>query len=282
MKTILASLLSSLCILSATTMLAAEPLFPQAPGMVSYTYRNEFEKDFEGTLDTIAALGITDMEFSNLFGKTAAEIRTLLDEREMKCSTLGVSYVDVQTKTEEVANHAKTLGASFVRVAWIPNRQPFTLELAEQTAREFNEIGRRLRTEFGLTFCYHNHGYEFVTHGEGTLFDVLMANTDPRDVFIELDILWVKFPGADPVAILQKYGPRIKLLHLKDLRQGIVGDMSGHTDVENDVALGDGQIDIPGVLAAAKKAGVEHYYIEDESPSINIQVPKTIAYLKSL
>ncbi|WP_404304641.1 sugar phosphate isomerase/epimerase family protein [Neorhodopirellula lusitana] len=268
--------------LLSVTVTANEPLFPQKPGMVSYTYRNEFAKDFAGTLDTIVGLGITDMEFSNLFGKSASEIRTMLDQRGMKCSSFGVSYAALRNNTHEVAQNAKTLGASFVRVAWVPNRQPFTLELAEQTTREFNEIGRRLRNEFGLTFCYHNHGYEFAKHGDGTLFDVLMAQTNPQDVFIELDILWVQFPGADPVKLIQQYGPRIKLMHLKDLKKGIVGDLSGKTATENDVALGDGQIDIPGVLAAAKKAGVEHYYLEDESPSIETQIPKSIAYLKSL
>lgn len=274
--------LVAVCLLTATSVTADSPLFPQTPGMVSYTYRNQFAKDFEGTLDTIASLGITDMEFSNLFGKTATEIRTMLDQRGMKCSSLGVSYVDLRTNTNEVAANAKTLGASFVRVAWIPDRQPFTLELAEQTTREFNEIGRRLKQEFGLTFCYHNHGYEFAKHGDGTLFDVLMAQTNPQDVFIELDVLWVQFPGADPVEIINKYGHRIKLMHLKDLKKGVVGDLSGKTSVENDVALGDGQINIRGILAAAKNSAVEHYYIEDESSSIATQVPRSIEYLESL
>ena len=267
---------------SAVLSIASEPLFPQSPGMVSYTYRNEFAIDFEGTLDTIRAYGITDMEFSNLFGKTATEIRTLLDLRGMKCSSFGVSYSDLRSKTNEVSSNAKILGATFVRVAWIPDRQPFTLELAEQTTREFNEIGRLLKKEFNLTFCYHNHGYEFVAHGDGTLFDVLMAQTNPQDVFIELDILWAKFPGADPVEIIEKYGNRIKLMHLKDLKKGIEGNLSGTTSIENDVALGTGQLDIPAILVAAKKAGVEHYYIEDESPNIATQVPQSLLYLKSL
>ena len=276
-RTVLLVLLTTLITASAD-----EPLFPQTPGVVSYTYRNEFEKDFEGTLDTIVSLGITDMEFSNLFGKTAQEIRAMLDARGMKCSSFGVSYGDLRTHTNEVAANAKTLGASFVRVAWIPDRQPFTLELAEQTTREFNEIGRRLKKEFGLMFCYHNHGYEFQPYGDGTMFDVLMAQTNPQDVFIELDILWVHFPGADPVELVKKYGHRIKLMHLKDLKKGVVGDFSGKTSPENDVALGDGQIDVPGILAAARKGGVEHYYIEDESSQIAVQVPRSMAYLKSL
>jgi sugar phosphate isomerase/epimerase len=261
---------------------AQSPLFPDAPGVVSYTYRNQLAKDLPGTLDLIKSLGIVDMEFSNLFGKTASEIRELLDERGMFCSSFGVSYDDLRNRLTEVTTNAKTLGARYVRVAWLPSRQPFTLELAEKTAAEFNEIGKRLRLEFGLTFCYHNHGYEFVEHQDGTLFDVLMAQTNPQDVSFELDVLWAFFPGADPAALLERYGDRIKLIHLKDLRKGIKGDLTGKTAVENDVALGKGQLDIPAIIRAAKKAGVKHYYIEDESPSIATQVPESIAFLKGL
>ena len=257
-------------------------LFPQTPGMVSYTYRNSFQKNVAATLDTINALGITDIEFSNLFGKTAAELRALLDERDMRCSSFGTGYPDALGKTKEVGHNAKTLGAQYVRVAWIPHNGPFTLDLAKKTVADFNQIGKQLKDEFDLTFCYHNHGYEFEKYQDGTLFDYIVNNTDPRYVSYELDILWTVFPGQDPVALLNKYGNRFKLMHLKDLRKGVVGNLSGNTPVENDVALGTGQIDLPAVLKAAKKAGIKHYYIEDESPSIATQVPQSIAYLKGL
>ena len=71
-------------------------------------------------------------------------------------------------------------------------------------------------------------------------------------------------------------------MHVKDLRKGVKSDFSGKTPVENDVALDTGQLDIPAILKAAKKAGVQHYYIEDESPSIATQVPQSLAYLRSL
>ncbi len=276
------AVLNVAALICCTNMLAAEPLFRAMPGMVSYTYRNELAADMPGTLDLIKDLGITDMEFSNLFERSPAEIRQMLDERDMICSSFGTSYDDIRNKTELVASHAKTLGAKFIRVAWLPGRQPFTLALAEQTAAEFNEIGRTLRTEHGLTFCYHNHGYEFVPYENGTLFDVLMAKTNPEDVSIELDILWAFLPGADPAGLLKTYGDRIKLMHLKDLRHGVEGNLLGKTPVENDVALGTGQLDLPTILQAAKEAGVQHYYIEDESPSIATQVPQSIKFLKSL
>ncbi|OJV14743.1 MAG: sugar phosphate isomerase [Dyadobacter sp. 50-39] len=259
-----------------------KPLFPDEPGMVSYTYRRSLSKDVAATLDTIKALKVTDMEFSSLFGKTAAEIRKALDERGMKCSSFGVQYDDALNKTQEVGNNAKALGASYVRVAWVPHKGPFTLEMAQKTVEDFNKIGKQLKDEFGLTFCYHNHGYEFEKHGDGTLMDYIIQNTDPKYVSFELDMLWTFFPGQDPAALIAKYPGRFKLMHMKDLKKGVVGNMSGGTPVENDVALGTGQIDIPAVLKAARKAGVKHYYIEDESPSYAAQVPQSIAYLKSL
>lgn len=103
--------------------------------MVSYTYRHSFQKDVGATLDTIKSLGVTNMEFSNLFGRTAADIRKLMDERGMRCTSFGVSYNDLVNKTTEVGQNAKTLGASFVRVAWIPHEGPFTLDMAKKLLR---------------------------------------------------------------------------------------------------------------------------------------------------
>ena len=272
-----------LCTLATAGLRAAETAIqPFSPGVVSYTYREELKADVPGTLDKIKALGITDIEFSNLFGKTAAELRALLDARGLACSSFGVGYDDLLKKTELVATQAKTLGAHYIRVAYLPNRQPFTLELAQKTATEFNAIGKQLREQYGLTFCYHNHGYEFVKHGDGTLYDLLVASTEPADVSYELDIMWAFVPGADPAALLEKHGSRIKLLHLKDLKKGVPHDPAGKTASDNDVALGSGQIDIPAVVRAAQKAGVAHWYIEDESTRTATQVPETLRYLKGL
>ncbi|NHE59606.1 sugar phosphate isomerase/epimerase family protein [Cyclobacterium plantarum] len=258
------------------------PIFEEMPGMVSYTYRDSFSKDVAATLDTLQAMGIKDMEFSNLFGTTAAEIRKLLDERDMYCSSFGVGYPDLVNKTQEVAANAKTLGAKFVRVAWIPHESPFDLADAKKAISDFNKAGKILKEEHGLTFCYHNHGYEFYPYEDGTLFDYMTEETDPEYVSYEIDILWTFFPGEDPAALINKYPDRFKLMHLKDLKKGVDGNMSGGTPKENDVVLGTGQLDLPAILKAAKAAGIEHYYIEDESPVYYKQVPRSIEYLQGL
>jgi len=258
-------------------------LFPEAPGIVSFTYRNNFAKDVPATLDIVKGNGITDIEFSNLFKQTPADLRKMIDEKGIKCSSYGVSYDDLVNKTAEVAEAAKALGAQYVRVAGIPHKGAFTLDNAKQAVADFNKYGKILKDEYGLTFIYHNHGFEFQPYEDGTLYDYLVKNTDPKYVSLELDILWAYFPGQDPAQLLTKYGKRYKALHLKDLKKGVArGALTGSTAQENDVILGAGQIDIPAVLKAARKAGVKHYYIEDESSSSIEQVPQSIKYINSL
>jgi sugar phosphate isomerase/epimerase len=251
-------------------------------GMVSYTYRQSLQKDMATTLDSLKAMKVYDMEFSSLFGKKAVDIRKLLDERGMYCSSFGVSYSDALIKADEVAANAKALGAKFVRVAWIPHDGPFTKELADKTIADFSQIGQNLKENYGLEFCYHNHGFEFAPYEGGTFFDYIAKNTDSKFVNFEMDILWTFFPGIDPAKLLEQYPNRFKLMHVKDLKMGVIGNLSGGTSSENDVALGTGQLNLPAIMKAAKKAKIQHYYIEDESSLHAIQVPKSIKYLLSI
>ncbi|MFW5758696.1 MAG: sugar phosphate isomerase/epimerase family protein [Bacteroidota bacterium] len=257
-----------------------KPLVPD-PGVVSWTFRNQLSEDVPGTLDMIKEMGITNMEFSGLFGETPQSLRELLDEREMKCTSYGVSYDALVNDTQKVAEDALILGADYVRIAWIPHDGDFTIDHARKAVEDFNKAGKILH-ENGLFFCYHNHGYEFRPFQDATLFDYIVENTNPDWVSFELDILWVQHPGADPVELLKKYPQRFRLMHLKDLKKGVKGDFSGSTPRENDVVLGTGQIDIPGVLLAAQSTNIEHYYIEDESVDVISRVPQSLEYIKSI
>lgn len=282
-KTLVALCLTTTLLLGVTGSFAQKRKLYSFPiGVESYTYRNSFPKSVVATLDTIKALGITDMEAGAPKGMTPQEFKKLCDERGIKISSTGAGYEPIVKDPVEIVNRAKSLGASYVMVSWIPHQKGnFTLENAKKAVEDFNRVGKTLK-ENGLTFCYHNHGYEFQPHENGTLFDYIVKNTNPEYVSFEMDILWAQHGGADPVALLKKYGSRFKLMHLKDLKKGIKGDLTGGTPPENDVTLGDGQINIPEILRLAKKAGIEHYYIEDESNHEYEQMPKSIAYLKNL
>jgi sugar phosphate isomerase/epimerase len=255
-----------------------KPLVPD-PGVVSYTFRNQFSEDFVGTLDIILDMGITNIEFSSLFGKTAAEVRQLLDERGMVCTTLGVGYNALLDDIDQVIADAKTLGARHVRIGSLPRPDGvFDQELVEQAAVSFNRIGKVL-DEHGLHFSYHNHAFEFVPHGDATLYHYLIELTDPRYVSFELDTYWVMHGGYDPVVLLETYPDRFRLLHLKDLRKGVVGDYQMPSSRENDVVLGTGQVDWPAVLKAAQNTSIEYYYIEDETDDVVERVPLSREYI---
>jgi sugar phosphate isomerase/epimerase len=256
-------------------------LLKETPGAVSYTFRNEFAKDVPGTLDKVKAMGITNIEFSNLFGKTAPELRALLDERGMRCSSLGVGFADLNDKLETVVQNAKTLGVEFVRIGSVPHKGPMDLELAKKTIEDFNRFGQKLKDN-GLTFCYHNHGFEFEPYEGGTYFDYIVKNTNSDLVFFEMDVVWMHLPGQDPAAMLKKYPKRFKLIHLKDLKIGVPPSKAGSTPNENCVVLGTGQINYPEILKAAKKSAIKYYYIEDENLGAMQQVPQSLVYLKGI
>jgi sugar phosphate isomerase/epimerase len=261
---------------------AQKPLYTKPIGLQAYTFRGSWPNGIEATLDTIKSLGVTEMEGGPIKGMETAELRRQLDKRGIKMVSIGADYNELAKSADQTIKNAKILGAKYVMVAWIPHaKSGFTLENAKKAVEDFNRAGKTLK-ENGITLTYHNHGYEFVPYQDGTLFDYIVKNTNPEYVSFEMDILWTAFPGQDPAALLNKYGKRWKLMHLKDLRKGVKGDLTGNTPTTNDVALGTGSIDIPAVLRAAKKAGIEHYFIEDESPSYLQQIPVTIKYIKSL
>ena len=281
MKKILFYSILSLLLVQEVAAQKKKPLYTFPLAVQSYTYRNSFPKDPVGTLDLIKSLGITELEGGGAKGMTLEEFKKLCDERGIKIPSTGVGYEQLKN-TDEIISRAKTLGATYVMCAWIPHKgDNFTIEDAKKAVEDFNYTGKILK-ENGLTFCYHDHGYEFRPYEDGTLFDYIVKNTNPAYVSFEMDVLWTIHGGGDPVALLKKYGNRFKLMHVKDLKKGIKGDFSGHTPAENDVVLGTGQADFPNIFKEAKKAGIKHYFIEDESNQENINVPKSIEYLKGL
>lgn len=258
-----------------------KPLYTAPFGVQAYTFRRSFPNNVAATLDTIKMMGFTELEGGG--GRMPPEeFKKLCDERGISIPSIGAGYDQLVKNTDSVAWRAKILGARYVMTAWIPHTNgSFNFENAKKAVEDFNTAGKKLK-EHGLIFCYHVHGYEFWPHENGTLLDYIITNTNPEYVSFQMDVLWVQFGGGDPVALLKKYGDRWKTMHLKDLRKGVKKDRTGLTSPENDVPLGTGEIDIPGILREAKKIGIKHYFIEDESSNIITQVPQSIAYLKSL
>jgi len=258
------------------------PSFKGPVGLQLYSLRDQFSKDVPGTLDEVKKFGFKYAEVAGTYGMTPEQFTAQLAARGIKPIGAHFDYNRYRTDPEGVAQEAKSLGLQYAGVAWIPHQGDFDEKTCREAAAVFNHAGE-VMARHGLKFFYHVHGYEFQPHGQGTLFDLLMAETDPKRVSYEMDIFWVVFPNQDPVKLFQKYGRRWTLVHLKDMKKGTpTGALTGGTDVRNDVALGAGLMDLPAILKAAKKAGVKYYFIEDESPSSEQQIPQSLAYLEQV
>jgi sugar phosphate isomerase/epimerase len=252
-------------------------------GLQLYSLRDMFKQQgvIRG-LDQVQRWGFKYVEVADTYDLTPAEFKTELDKRGLIPIGKHFPYRQLRDDIDGVIRDAQALKLPYVGCAWIDHKAPFDEQQCRATAAVFNRAGEAL-SKHGMKFYYHNHGYEFYPHNEGTLFDLLMAETNPRYVFFQMDVLWTVFPGQDPAQLLKKYPTRWLLMHLKDLKKGVpTGSLSGHTELTNDVALGSGQVDWPALLRASQKVGIKYYFIEDESPTVVKQVPRSLKFLEAL
>ena len=252
-------------------------------GVQGWTFRKQFPADgVVATLNLIQKMGITELETGAAKGTTNEEFKKLCNDRGITIPSTGSSFDDLEKDPQKIIKNAKELGSKFVMCAWIPHKgDNFTIDDAKKAVEVFNSAGKTLK-ENGITFCYHPHGFEFRPYGNGTLLDYIFQNTNPENVSFEMDVLWVLHGGGNPVKLLEKYGNRWRLMHVKDLKKGVVGNFSGGTAAENDVVLGTGQADWKNIFRVSKKIGIKHYLIEDESEHEVENVPLSIEYLKNL
>lgn len=271
-------------LLLGMVLVVSSPLLAQKEiGLQLYSLRNEFKNDVEGTLDLVENWGIREIEGGGTYGLSMEAFKGLLRENKLKMVSVGADYNQLKNDPQSAIDNAKAFGARYVVCFWIPheNDDVFTIEHMREAAEVFNRAGKMM-AENGLSLCYHPHGYEFRPYHGGTLFDYLVTETDPRYLNFEMDVFWVKHPGQDPVALLKKYPKRFLLMHLKDRKHGTQGNQNGRADVETNVVLGTGDVGIEAIMREAKKAGVKHYFIEDESSHSVQQIPQSLEYLRTL
>lgn len=253
-------------------------------GIQLYSLRAQFTRNVPQTVETVKGFGIQEVELAGNYNLKNAAFREMLEHAGLKPVAGHFPMDRITGDTQAVAKECQELGIRYVGAAWIKGKGEFDIEAAHKAAADFNKAGKALAAH-GIKVFYHCHGYEFKhqdAQGRKPM-DILIQETDPRYVTFEMDILWVVFPGEDPAAWFGKYPGRWELVHLKDLKKGVqTGFHNGGTDPNNDVVLGTGQMDWPKILKAAKKAGVKHYFIEDESAWSVEHVPQTLKFLETV
>jgi sugar phosphate isomerase/epimerase len=251
-------------------------------GVQLWSFREQAKADPAAMLRMARGMGFTHVETAGLYGMTATQLAGALANAGLRATSMHVGYDDLKNHPDVVIADARALGARYVGLAWYPHQGAFTEADARRAIADFNQFGRTMK-DAGITFFYHNHGYEPVPYGDGTLLDLIIRETDPELVKFEMDVLWTWLPGVDPVALIRKYPGRFRLMHIKDMKPGIArGSLSGGVPDEQKAVIGQGQVNWPALLAAAQADGMVHYYIEDESPDPVANAPKSIAYLATM
>ena len=251
-------------------------------GVQLWSFREYLPKDLSGTLAKVRALGFREVEGAGLWKHTAAELRAALDAAGLRCQSAHMGFERLRDDAAGAFAEAKAIGASWVVCPWIAHNKEFTRDDALKSAEVFNNVAAAAERA-GLRFAYHCHGYEMLESPEGTRFDTLAQNTDPKRVTFQVDVFHTLHGGANPVELIQRYAGRVTSLHLKDLKKGVVIKKgTGVGTPADDVPVGSGQVDWPAVLRAAVKAGASLYYLEDESADPWGHIPQSLAYLKTV
>lgn len=221
-------------------------------GLQLYTVRTLADKDLEGTMAAVAAAGYRLVETHTLYGKSASELRAILDKNGLRSASGHYGLAELESSPDTVFATAKTLGQEWVVLNWLDpaHRTP---EFYKGFPALLNKFGTQAKAA-GLRFAHHNHDFEFDTLGGSTpVIETVMANTDPALVSFEADLYWVYKAGTDPLSFLERHPGRIAMIHLKD---------STAAPAKNMADVGAGVIEWAKILQAAQRTGVRYAYVE--------------------
>jgi sugar phosphate isomerase/epimerase len=238
-----------------------------------YTVREETARDMPGTLRRISELGYTAVEFAGFGGLSAEDLRNILDDHGLRASGAHVPFDSWETEPDAVITDLHTLDCAHAILPIAPPEFRRDEATVAKLAGSVNRWGELCRQD-GVTFSYHNHDFEFAPLDGTTMWEVLVRETDPELVYLELDLYWVRYGGADPKALLLNLGDRIPLVHLKDMASD---------EQRSDLPVGEGTMPWNGLLEAADAVGVQWYIAEQDNPrDALVDVRTSLQHLQEL
>jgi sugar phosphate isomerase/epimerase len=251
----------------ATTRVWAAAI--QRVGVQLYTVRDAMQKDFEGTLAKVAAIGYKEVEFAGYFDKPPQQIKEILSRNNLTSPSAHIDYASLTGDAwSKAIDAAKTIGHEYLINAWVDEavrKEPGSWKRIAETYNRAGEISQKA----GIQFAYHNHNFEFAPV-EGTLpYDFLLETCDPKLVQMEMDLCWITSAGKDPVDYFRRYPGRFPLVHVKGLSkkpaQGAATPIAQVLPDITDVGHND-IIDWKRIFAHSKEAGIKHYFVEHDVP----------------
>ncbi len=246
-------------------------------GIQLYTIREKIKEDFTGTLKHIAKIGYNSVEAAGysdrkFYGYSPKEYKDICESFGLAATS---SHTSVNSENvDQVIEDTLEGGMSYVIIPSLPRDKRQTLDDYKKLADEFNLLGEKCNKN-GLGFGYHNHAFEFDKLDGEIPYDILLLNTDPKLVTMELDMYWMVYGGQEPLDYFDKFPGRFGLWHVKDMDAD---------PARESTEIGSGIIDWPKIFAVSEKAGMKMYYVEQESFKMDPfeSITKSCDYLKNL
>jgi sugar phosphate isomerase/epimerase len=273
----------------ATALFPVRPVWLAVParkidpiGLQLYTVRFALEKEFEGTIAKVAAVGYREVEFAGYFDHSPKEIRAVLDRHGLTAPSAHVDYDIIEQKWPETLEAAQTIGQRYIICPDVEEPQRNQPDGWKRAAELFNHVGEASH-KAGIQFGYHNHEFEFQpakSLGGRMPYDFLFAETDPKLVQMEMDLCWITVGGQDPLTYFERYPGCFPLVHVKDWKGG-----KGHAGEQSTrmADVGGGDIDWRRIFAQSGKAGIRHYFVENDEPKSPFDsIRMSFEYLRDL
>lgn len=286
----------------------------QSIGIQLFSLPKLLEKDFGAGMKMLAQMGYKEVELygpysfstqaaqdrwnrvtpalgfsgSGFFGHTIKEVATILKQNGLSAPSLHTDLDTLQNGMGKLGEAAQLLGSNYVVLPAIPDEKRKTLDDYKRIADAFNKIGESAQKN-GVKFAYHNHGYGLQAVNGQVPLKLILDNTDPKLVFLELDVFWTTAGGADPLAYLEAYPNRYHLMHLKDMAKlsrfsGDGGDSSQWIALFPQMTTaGNGVLPLKDIITKAQQTGVKHFIVEqDMVASPEMALKKSFDFLASL
>lgn len=301
----------ALAALSAASPALAAPK-GRAFGIQLWTVAKMLSQDFEKTIAMLAGLGYRELEMygpydfsddrgkaswaavtpslgfsgSGFFGHTAAQVKTIMQRHGLTVPSLHTDIFTLRDGMGRLAEAAHALGSTYVTLPSLPADMRKTPDDYKRAADVFNKIGADA-ARHGVRFGYHNHGYGLKPVDGQIPLRTMLDATDPKTVFLELDVYWNFAGGGDPKEYLTRYKGRYKMVHLKDMKgiHHFKGDGGSSTEwielFQYLTYLGDGDLDMTGIIKTAEANGVEHFFVEqDRADDLMVAIKGSADFLK--
>jgi sugar phosphate isomerase/epimerase len=269
-----ASLLSTVLLVSPSCMTksssSSNPTSNKV-GLQLYSLREQIVKDLEGVIEKVAKAGYQEVETygynatDQFWGMKPVDFHALLKANKLVSPSghydLGTflsqdtSADDLKRALDEYTEAALAIGQQYIIIPWLAPEMRSSIDGYKYISEKMNQVGEELQKS-KLQLGYHNHDFEFEDHGGQTGYDILLAETDPKNVVMELDLYWVVRAGKDPIKLFNDHPDRFSLWHVKDMDK---------TNPDLNTEIGNGSIDFKAIFQKAKLSGLKYLYVEQEN-----------------